>query len=68
MLPEAIDVMRGLWKGEEYSYEGTYFTVRDARIYTLPEKLPPIYGAASGPESAELAAEISDGADQHILW
>jgi alkanesulfonate monooxygenase SsuD/methylene tetrahydromethanopterin reductase-like flavin-dependent oxidoreductase (luciferase family) len=56
MLPEAIDVMRGLWKGEEYSYEGTYFTVRDARIYTLPEKLPPIYGAASGPESAELAA------------
>ena len=61
MLAEAIYIMRELWKGEEYSCNGTYFTVRDARIYTLPEKLPPIYIAASGPESAELAAEISDG-------
>lgn len=61
MLLEAIHVIRELWQGEEYSYEGAYFTVRDARIYTLPEKLPPIYIAASGSESAELAAEVSDG-------
>jgi coenzyme F420-dependent glucose-6-phosphate dehydrogenase len=61
MLTEAIHVIRELWKGEEYSYQGTYYTIRDARIYTLPEKLPPIYVAASGPESAELAAEIADG-------
>jgi coenzyme F420-dependent glucose-6-phosphate dehydrogenase len=61
MLAEAIHIIRELWKGEEYSYEGTYYTVRDARIYTLPEELPPLYMAASGPESAELAAEISDG-------
>lgn len=61
MLAEAIHVIRELWKGEEYSFQGTYYTVRDARIYTLPETLPPIYVAASGPESAELAAEISDG-------
>jgi G6PDH family F420-dependent oxidoreductase len=61
MLEEAIHVIRELWKGEEYSHHGTYFTVRDARIYTLPDELPPIYIAASGPESAELAGEISDG-------
>lgn len=61
MLAEAIQIIRELWKGEEYSYDGTYFTVRDARIYTLPDDLPPIYVAASGPKSAELAAEISDG-------
>jgi coenzyme F420-dependent glucose-6-phosphate dehydrogenase len=61
MLSEAIYMIRELWKGEEYSHEGNYFMVRDARIYTLPEKLPPIYMAASGSESAELAAEISDG-------
>lgn len=61
MLSEAIDIIRELWKGEEYSCNGTYFTVRDAQIYTRPEKLPPIYVAASGPKSAELAAEISDG-------
>lgn len=61
MLAEAVQIIRELWKGEEYSHHGTYYTVRDARIYTLPEKLPPIYIAASGTESAELAAEISDG-------
>jgi G6PDH family F420-dependent oxidoreductase len=61
MLAEAIHVIRELWRGEEYSYEGNYFIVRDARIYTLPEKLPPIYMAASGQESAELAAGIADG-------
>ena len=61
MLAEAIHIIRELWRGEEYSYEGNYFMVRDARIYTLPEKLPPIYMAASGPESAELAAGIADG-------
>jgi len=61
MLSEAIEIIRELWKGEEYSRKGDYFTVRDAQIYTLPEQLPPIYVAASGPESAKLAAEISDG-------
>lgn len=61
MLMEAIHLLRELWKGEEYSYNGTYFTVRDARIYTLPEKLPPIYMAAAGAESAEIAGEIADG-------
>jgi G6PDH family F420-dependent oxidoreductase len=61
MLAEAVSIIRELWKGEEYSCNGTYFTVRDARIYTLPEKPPPIYIAASGSESAELAAEIADG-------
>lgn len=61
MLTEAVYIIRELWKGEEFSYEGSYFIVRDARVYTLPEKLPPLYMAASGPESAELAAGISDG-------
>ena len=61
MLAEAIHIIRELWKGEEYSHEGNYFMVRDARIYTLPEKIPPIYMAASGTESAELAADLCDG-------
>ncbi len=61
MLTEAIQVIRELWQGKEYSHEGTYFTVREARIYTLPEDLPPIYMAAAGPDSARLAADLADG-------
>lgn len=61
MLEEAVEVIRLLWKGEEESHYGNYFTVEDARIYTLPEELPPILIAASGPKAAELAAQIGNG-------
>jgi len=61
MLEEAIDVMRLLWDGGEQSFYGLYYTVENARIYTLPEQLPPILVAGSGPSSAELAGRMGDG-------
>jgi G6PDH family F420-dependent oxidoreductase len=61
MLAEAVDVIRELWSGEYVTMEGEFYRVDNARIYTLPEQLPPIYVAAGGPEAAELAAEIGDG-------
>jgi G6PDH family F420-dependent oxidoreductase len=61
MLEEAIEVIRLLWQGGTQSHYGLYYTVENARIYTLPDKLPPIMVAASGPESAELAGRIGDG-------
>ena len=61
MLIEAVHIIRELWMGEEYSYNGLYYSVKDARLYTLPKQLPPLYIAASGPDSATLAAEIADG-------
>jgi coenzyme F420-dependent glucose-6-phosphate dehydrogenase len=61
MLVEAVFILRELWKGEEFSHYGAYYTVSDARIYTLPDKPPAIYMAASGPKSATLAGEIADG-------
>jgi G6PDH family F420-dependent oxidoreductase len=61
MLAEAVDIIRMLWEGEEVSYWGEFFTVENARIYTLPEEPPPLFVAASGPESAALAGELGDG-------
>jgi G6PDH family F420-dependent oxidoreductase len=61
MLEEAVEVIRLLWSGEEQSFYGTYYTVEDARIYSLPDELPPILVAGSGPKSAELAGRIGDG-------
>jgi alkanesulfonate monooxygenase SsuD/methylene tetrahydromethanopterin reductase-like flavin-dependent oxidoreductase (luciferase family) len=43
------------------SHYGSYFTVENARIYTLPEELPPIYVAAKGPVAINLAGRIGDG-------
>jgi coenzyme F420-dependent glucose-6-phosphate dehydrogenase len=61
MLEEAVEIIRLLWEGEEASYYGTFYTVEDARIYTLPDELPPIYMASSGEISAQLAGRIADG-------
>jgi coenzyme F420-dependent glucose-6-phosphate dehydrogenase len=61
MLEEAIDVIRLLWRGGYQSHHGRYYTVEQARIYTLPDEPPPIYVAASKPTAAELAGRAGDG-------
>jgi G6PDH family F420-dependent oxidoreductase len=61
MLDEAVEIIRELWKGEVTSYRGEYYTVQNARIYTLPDTPPPIHVAAGGPRMAERAARIGDG-------
>jgi G6PDH family F420-dependent oxidoreductase len=61
MLEEAMEVIRQLWEGGNQSYSGAYFEVENARIYTLPEKLPEIMVAASGKNAARLAGTKGDG-------
>ena len=61
MLSEAVEVIRELWKGEVTSYEGEFYTVENARLYTLPDEPVEIMVAASGTRAAKLAGEIGDG-------
>jgi len=61
MLEEAVAVMRLLWQGGPQSHHGTYFTVENARLYTLPLEPVPVMVAASGPKAAGLAGRIGDG-------
>ncbi|KYH27184.1 5,10-methylenetetrahydromethanopterin reductase [Halalkalicoccus paucihalophilus] len=63
MLEEAVGVIRDLWEGENYSHHGTHYDVENAKIYTLPDELPPIVVSAFGPKAARSAADIGDG-----LW
>ena len=58
---EALEIIRLLWQGGYRSYEGKYLHLEDARVFDLPEQLPVIAVAASGPESAKIAAELGDG-------
>jgi G6PDH family F420-dependent oxidoreductase len=60
-LTEAIDVIRLLWQGGNRSYHGRYFTVENARLYTLPDVPPPLYIAVGGKRGAEQAARLGDG-------
>lgn len=61
MLEEAVAVIRLLWQGGSRTYRGQYYTVENARLYTLPKQLPAIMVAASGPNAAEAAGHFGDG-------
>jgi G6PDH family F420-dependent oxidoreductase len=61
MLEEAIDVMRGLWEGGQFSHYGLHYQVENARIYTLPERPPDILVSGFGPKAVDLAARVGDG-------
>ncbi|MBU4464857.1 MAG: glucose-6-phosphate dehydrogenase (coenzyme-F420) [Actinobacteria bacterium] len=60
-MKEAITLMRELWAGERVTFDGTYYSVKDATIYDRPEKSVPIYIGASGPAATRLAGRIADG-------
>ena len=59
-LEETIKIIKLLWKGDFITYAGKYLTLRDARLYTLPTKIVPIYVAASGPTVAKIAGMYGD--------
>ena len=59
-LLECVDVIRKLLKGETVTHYGR-ITVEDAKLYTLPAKLPPLFGAAVTKETAEWMGGWADG-------
>ncbi len=61
MLVEALEVMRGLWQGENFSHYGEHYVVQNARLYTLPKQPVRVMVAAAGPQSARVAAAQSEG-------
>ena len=61
MLSEAIDVIRELWSGKDTTFRGRFYTVEQARIYSMPDEPPPILVAAKGEKATKLAGEKGDG-------
>jgi G6PDH family F420-dependent oxidoreductase len=60
-LREALEIIRLLWSGGYQSYEGKYLQLSDARVFDLPETLPPVIVASGGDQASALAAELGDG-------
>ena len=61
VFQEALEIIRLLWQGGYQNYDGTYLKLEDARIFDLPDELPTLAVAVSGPDSIALAAEHGDG-------
>ncbi len=60
-LEEAIKVMRLLWTKEFVNFRGKYYRLSGANLYTKPQRPIPIYVAANGPKTAEMAGRHADG-------
>lgn len=60
-LEEAVKVIRLLWEGGLQSHHGTHYTVENARLYTLPDRPPPILMATAGEKATALAGRVGDG-------
>lgn len=59
-LQECVEVIRRLWQGETVTHHGLV-KVETARLYTRPQVLPPIIGAAVTAETAEWLGSWADG-------
>jgi G6PDH family F420-dependent oxidoreductase len=60
-LMESIEIIQRLFEGKVVKHQGKHFNVESAKLYTLPEKAPPIYVATSGPIMAKRTGKHTDG-------
>ncbi|WP_298462601.1 TIGR03557 family F420-dependent LLM class oxidoreductase [uncultured Cellulomonas sp.] len=58
---EALEIIRLLWQGGYRTYEGKHLQIEDAQVFDLPETLPEICVAISGPRSLQIANDLGDG-------
>lgn len=59
-LRECVEVIRALLAGQEVTHHGLV-EVDSARLWTLPEQPPPLFGAAITPQTAAAHADWADG-------
>lgn len=61
MLQESVEIMQRLFSGKEVRFRGRYFKMNKVRMWTLPDAPPPIYIAATGPQTLKWAGRVCDG-------
>ncbi|HET8630619.1 MAG TPA: TIGR03557 family F420-dependent LLM class oxidoreductase [Thermomicrobiales bacterium] len=60
-LAEGIEIIKRLFTGKVVKYQGQYFRLESAKLYTLPQQPPPIYVATAGPVQSERTGKMCDG-------
>jgi G6PDH family F420-dependent oxidoreductase len=60
MLIEAVTIIRDLLAGGYVRHQGRHFQFDSAKLWDLPDQLPPIGIAISGHQSASIAGELAD--------
>ena len=60
-MEESVTIIKRLLEGETVTFDGKYFKTRDAKLWSLPARRPPIYMSAFGEKAAEMAGRLCDG-------
>jgi G6PDH family F420-dependent oxidoreductase len=61
MLAEALAVMSRLWTSTgPITFEGSYYSLTNAALFTRPEKPIPVYFSAIGPRASKMAGLLGD--------
>jgi coenzyme F420-dependent glucose-6-phosphate dehydrogenase len=60
-LVEAIKIMARLLNSEKLNFNGEFYRINSAKLYSPPIGKIPIFLAAGGPQTAALAAKFCDG-------
>jgi len=62
---EAVELIKKLFDaslaGKEIKHEGRFFKMETTRLWTMPEKAPPILVATAGPINAKKTGKFADG-------
>lgn len=59
-LGETLEVLRGLWSGERFSFDGDHHHIEDAVQFPAPGDRIPIVIGGAGPRTIELVAKHAD--------
>jgi alkanesulfonate monooxygenase len=62
---EFLTIVRGVWSGEPFSFEGEHLRVEGATTLAAPDPVPPIYFGGSSPAALPVAARH---ADVYLTW
>ena len=60
---EAIEIIKKLFgsRGKDVKHDGKFFKLESTRLWTMPEKAPPIYIATAGPVTARKTGQYAEG-------
>lgn len=62
---EFLHIVDAVWRQESVDFEGTYYTVKDARVSAAPDPLPQIYFGGSSAAALPIAAQY---VDVYLTW
>lgn len=60
MSEEFIEVLRGLWTQDEYTFRGDFFRTRDVTFRPQPEVQPEIFQGGNSTSARKMAGRLSD--------